>query len=108
MQAQRATDISEFPDRITPTGRVHAAAPTHVHGATATGAHAGFSVEVADATPSRSFEVRYGLDPIANVWVASFFDGATGELVKTVPSTKVMHQLAELRAIHERSVDHHV
>ncbi len=103
MQAQRATDVSEFPDRITPIERVHAAAQVHA----ATQAHAGFSVVVADATPSRTFEVRYGLDPIANVWVASFFDGATGELVKTVPSTKVMHQLAELRAIHERSVDHH-
>jgi uncharacterized FlaG/YvyC family protein len=103
VQAQRTTDVSEFPDRIAPTERAHPVATPHA----ATKAHAGFSVEVADATPTRSYEVRYGLDPVANVWVASFFDGATGELVKTVPSTKVMHQLAELRAIHERAVDHH-
>jgi hypothetical protein len=58
-----------------------------------------------DAVPGMAVEVRYGLDPVANVWVASFFDGATGEFVKTVPATKVMHQLAELRAHYERLVD---
>jgi hypothetical protein len=65
-----------------------------------------FAVHVSDAVPG-GVEVRYGLDPVANVWVASFFDGSTGEFVKTVPATKVMDQLAELRAIFERSVDRH-
>jgi uncharacterized FlaG/YvyC family protein len=50
-------------------------------------------------------EVRYGLDPIANVWVASFLDADTGEVVKTVPATRVMHQLAELRSLWERGID---
>ena len=64
-----------------------------------------FTVEFADASPHGSVEVRYGLDPVANVWVASFLDAETGEVVKTVPGTRVMHQLAELRSLWERSVD---
>jgi hypothetical protein len=40
------------------------------------------------------------------VWVASFLDEKTGEVVKTVPATRVMHQLAELRSIWER-IDRH-
>jgi uncharacterized FlaG/YvyC family protein len=39
------------------------------------------------------------------VWVASFLDADTGEVVKTVPATRVMHQLAELRSLWERSID---
>ena len=50
----------------------------------------------------------YGSDDLdGKVWVASFIDARTGELIKTVPATKVLHQLAELRAIRERNVDHH-
>ncbi len=64
-----------------------------------------FSVDFADASPHGAVEVRYGLDPVANVWVASFLDAATGEVVKTVPGTRVMHQLAELRSLWERSID---
>ncbi len=63
------------------------------------------TVSFGDAVPGLAVEVRYGLDPVANVWVASFFDGSTGEFMKSVPSTKVMHQLAELRAQYERRVD---
>ena len=44
-----------------------------------------FTVDFADASPHGDVEVRYGLDPIANVWVASFLDADTGEVVKTVP-----------------------
>ncbi len=57
-----------------------------------------FTVDFADASPHGDVEVRYGLDPVANVWVASFLDENTGEVVKTVPATRVMHQLAELRS----------
>ncbi len=64
-----------------------------------------FTVDFADASPHGAVEVRYGLDPVANVWVASFLDAETGEVVKTVPATRVMHQLAELRALWERGVD---
>jgi uncharacterized FlaG/YvyC family protein len=64
-----------------------------------------FSVDFADASPHGAVEVRYGLDPVANVWVASFLDADTGEVVKTVPATRVMHQLAELRALWEHSID---
>ena len=44
----------------------------------------------------RSLEVHYALDQIANVWVANVLDRETGEVVRTVPSTRVLHQLAEL------------
>ena len=64
-----------------------------------------FSVDFVDASPHGAVEVRYGLDPIAHVWVASFLDANTGEVVKTVPGTRVMHQLAELRSLWERSID---
>jgi uncharacterized FlaG/YvyC family protein len=64
-----------------------------------------FTVDFADASPHGAVEVRYGLDPVANVWVASFLDADTGEVVKTVPATRVMHQLAELRALWERGID---
>ena len=63
------------------------------------------TVAFGDAVPGLAVEVRYGLDPVANVWVASFFDGSTGEFLKSVPSTRVMHQLAELRERFERLVD---
>ena len=105
MQAQRTSEITDYPDRIAPVERVHEAAQATARASARTQA-AAFTVQVADATP-RSLEVRYGLDPVANVWVASFIDARTGELIKTVPATKVLHQLAELRAIRERNVDHH-
>ncbi|CAA9545971.1 MAG: hypothetical protein AVDCRST_MAG79-2305 [uncultured Thermoleophilia bacterium] len=49
-------------------------------------------------------EVRYGLDTVANVWVAQFFDGVSGEFVRSVPATRVKHQLAALRHL-DRGVD---
>ena len=49
-------------------------------------------------------EVRYGLDTVANVWVAQFFDGVSGEFVRSVPATRVKHQLAALRDL-DRGVD---
>ena len=64
-----------------------------------------FTVDFADASPRGAVEVQYGLDPVANVWVASFLDAVTGKVVKTVPATRVMHQLAELRALWERGED---
>jgi hypothetical protein len=45
----------------------------------------------------RSLSVRYELDAITHRWVASVMDDKTGEVVKTVPSTQVLHQLAALR-----------
>jgi len=48
---------------------------------------------------SDTVEVRYGLDTVAGVWVAQFFDGVTGEFVKTVPATRVTRQLATLREL---------
>lgn len=105
MQTQRITENPERYDRLPPVERVPQAS---AHAPDARDGQASrdtsFAVDVADAGPG-GVEVRYGLDPIANVWVASFFDGSTGEFVKTVPATRVMHQLAELRAIFERSID---
>ena len=45
----------------------------------------------------RSLSVRYELDSVTHRWVASVMDDTTGEVVKTVPSTQVLHQLAALR-----------
>jgi FlaG protein len=45
----------------------------------------------------RSLSVRYELDAVTHRWVASVMDDTTGEVVKTVPSTQVLHQLAALR-----------
>ena len=98
MQSQQAAQVTGTPyDRLPPVERAHPVRHEHRPGS--------FEVAFGDAAPQASVQVRYGLDPVANVWVASFFDGATGEVVKTVPATRVMHQLAELRAQWERSVD---
>src|SRR3954447_14027188 len=100
VQTQPTTDSTDRVDRLAPVP--HAAAPKdprHDHGRSA------FTVDYADAAPHGDVEVRYALDPVANVWVASFLDEKTGEVVKTVPATRVMHQLAELRSIWERSID---
>jgi uncharacterized FlaG/YvyC family protein len=105
VQTQRSTEIPDTYDRLPPVERLAAARPEAARSERKRDDRAGFAVEVVDATPAGSVEVRYGLDPVANVWVASFFDGSTGEFVKTVPATRVMHQLAELRAQFERSVD---
>ncbi len=100
MQTQpTTTELHDRIDRLTP---VPDAGPVHERSKRERGS---FTVDFADASPHGSVEVRYGLDPIANVWVASFLDGDTGEVVKTVPATRVMHQLAELRSLWERSVD---
>ena len=93
------TELHDRVDRLTP---VPDAVPVHERSKRE---RSSFTVDFADASPHGSVEVRYGLDPVANVWVASFLDAETGEVVKTVPGTRVMHQLAELRALWERSVD---
>jgi uncharacterized FlaG/YvyC family protein len=41
--------------------------------------------------------VRYELDVVTHRWVASIMDDSSGEVVRTVPSTRVLHQLAALR-----------
>src|SRR5262245_48083318 len=100
VQTQPTTDLTDRVDRLAPVPPASAPkGPKHDHGRSA------FTVEFPDATPHGDVEVRYALDPIANVWVASFLDQNTGEVVKTVPATRVMHQLAELRSIWERSID---
>jgi hypothetical protein len=45
----------------------------------------------------RSLSVRYELDVVTHRWVASIVDDTSGEVVRTVPSTRVLHQLAALR-----------
>ena len=45
----------------------------------------------------RSLSVRYELDVVTHRWVASIVDDSSGEVVRTVPSTRVLHQLAALR-----------
>ena len=62
------------------------------------------SVAVQNA-PGADLTVRYAHDPVANVWVAALYNSTSGELVSTVPASRVMDQLAELRADLERSVD---
>ena len=44
----------------------------------------------------RSLSVHYELDPVTHRWVASILDDNSGEVVRTVPSTQVLHQLAAL------------
>jgi hypothetical protein len=100
VQTQPTTDLTDRVDRLARVPHAPAARDAnHDHG------HSAFTVDFADASPHGDVEVRYALDPIANVWVASFLDEKTGEVVKTVPATRVMHQLAELRSIWERSID---
>ena len=100
MQTQPTTDLTDRADRLAP---VPPAPPAKDPGSDQ--GRSAFSVDFADASPHGDVEVRYALDPIANVWVASFLDEKTGEVVKTVPGTRVMHQLAELRAIWEHGID---
>jgi hypothetical protein len=45
----------------------------------------------------RALSVRYELDVVTHRWVASIMDDSTGEVVRTVPSKHVLHQLAALR-----------
>jgi hypothetical protein len=45
----------------------------------------------------RALSVRYELDVVTHRWIASIMDDRTGEVVQTVPSTRVLHQLAALR-----------
>jgi hypothetical protein len=108
VQTQPTTTVADQSfDRLPPLertgGHPAAPAPTAARASKAAGA-AAFEMSVQDAAGA-SVEVRYGLDPVTNVWVASFFDAKTGELVKSVPATRVMHQLAELRAAFEHGVD---
>jgi uncharacterized FlaG/YvyC family protein len=97
VQTQPTTELTDRIDRPTPVAvAIHERAER---------ARSAFTVDFADASPHGAVEVRYTLDPVANVWVASFLDADTGEVVKTVPGTRVMHQLAELRSLWERSID---
>jgi hypothetical protein len=45
----------------------------------------------------RMIEVHYEFDRVANLWVANLLDAGTGEVVRTVPATRILHQLAELQ-----------
>jgi hypothetical protein len=45
----------------------------------------------------RTIEVHYEFDRVANLWVANLLDADTGEVVRTVPATRILHQLAELQ-----------
>lgn len=49
------------------------------------------------AADERALSVRYELDVVTHRWIASIMDDVTGEVVRTVPSTQVLHQLAALR-----------
>jgi hypothetical protein len=44
----------------------------------------------------RALELSYQLDRASNTWVARILDANSGEVVRQVPSTRVLHQLAEL------------
>ena len=44
----------------------------------------------------RSLSIQYALDDVANIWVAQVLDSESGEVVRTVPSTRLLHQLAEV------------
>ena len=100
MQTQPTT--TELHDRIERLTPVPDAVPVHERSKRE---RSSFTVDFADASPHGSVEVRFGLDAVANVWVASYLEAETGEVVQTVPATRVMHQLAELRSLWERSVD---
>jgi hypothetical protein len=57
-----------------------------------------FELPVTGSGPDeRSLSVRYQLDVVTHRWIASVMDDKTGEVVKTVPSKQVLHQLAALR-----------
>jgi hypothetical protein len=45
----------------------------------------------------RSLSVLYELDVVTHRWIASIVDDHSGEVVRTVPSKQVLHQLAALR-----------
>ena len=44
----------------------------------------------------RALELSYQLDRASNTWVARILDADSGEVVRQVPSTRVLYQLAEL------------
>jgi hypothetical protein len=52
---------------------------------------------VGTAADERALSVRYELDVVTHRWVASIVDDDSGEVVRTVPSKQVLHQLAALR-----------
>jgi hypothetical protein len=45
----------------------------------------------------RALSLRYELDVVTHRWIASIMDDITGEVVRSVPSKQVLHQLAALR-----------
>jgi hypothetical protein len=62
------------------------------------GAGTSFELPVAGrGADERALSVRYELDVVTHRWVASIMDDTTGEVVRTVPSRQVLHQLAALR-----------
>jgi hypothetical protein len=57
-----------------------------------------FELAVTGGGPDeRALSVHYDLDVVTHRWIASIMDDTTGEVVRTVPSTQVLHQLAALR-----------
>jgi hypothetical protein len=99
-------DTPGTPDRLPPLERTPTNGPrvTAALAPTVSGDRAAARERASDApTPARgtTVEVRYGLDPVASVWVAQLFDGESGEFVKSVPATHVNHQLAALRVQHD-------
>jgi hypothetical protein len=56
------------------------------------------ALPIVSAEPNeRALSVHYRLDQVTHRWVASIMDDHSGEVVRTVPSTQVLHQLAALR-----------
>jgi hypothetical protein len=52
---------------------------------------------VGTSQDERALSVGYELDVVTHRWVASIVDERSGEVIRTVPSTQVLHQLAALR-----------
>jgi hypothetical protein len=52
---------------------------------------------VGTSQDDRALSVEYKRDPVTHRWIASILDERSGEVVRTVPSTQVLHQLAALR-----------
>jgi hypothetical protein len=69
-------------------------------GATRPGADDAATRAVVVGPDYRSLEVHYEFDRVANRWVANLLDAESGEIVRTVPATRVLHQLAEMQHPH--------
>jgi hypothetical protein len=78
------------------TAIVPLARPEHVPAASGQPSTFGLPV-VGGTADERALSVRYELDVVTHRWVASIVDDDSGEVVRTVPSKQVLHQLAALR-----------